>query len=85
MADIQPRPVCRTTLPRMDATEVVTYDQFRTAVRHAERSKLELARCERDPNTLRHIIGQARGVEIRASERVREMSLALYEVAKGDA
>ena len=79
MADIQPRPVVATAAPHVSLIEAVAVDARRSALRHWRAVKMDLARLEREPATMRHLLAVARQVEVRAAERARETGKALDE------
>jgi hypothetical protein len=67
-----PRPVVATKLPHLTADEIVAVDARRLALRHWRDKKLELARLEREPATLRHSLSLARSQEIDAAKACRD-------------
>ena len=80
---VQLRPLAATRLPKLDATELVAVDARRKALRHWRDKKLDLARLEREPSTLRHALSLARSQEIDAAKVCRDAGAALDEVLTG--
>ena len=81
---VMPRPLAATPLPKLDAVELVAVDNRRLALRHWRDKQRDLARLEREPTTLRHVLSVARSAEIKAAEHARETGRALDEVLMGD-